>query len=286
MTKSLNIRGDYEEAFRTSAVKSWPLGTRMHLADNRVFRYSLAGSTALTVARVMQAAQQDTAVVDASITPNKIDLRSRQVTLDIITAKRVTQDTYEGGLLYVNSGTGVGHVYHVQGNDLLEPGSTKAQLTVYLGSDFQVALGASSRVTLLRNRHHSLVVAPAPPNSAVVGVTPVAVAANSYFWLQTGGPCAVLQNDDLEPYLPVAASLMTSGAVEAATVMVPNIAGELHGVRGLVMQPVLSDDAGPLKWRLASSSGVGVVPTLSMGYVLDPRESGQHCLIHLTLEGG
>lgn len=285
MTKSLNVRGDYEEAFRTSTVKSWPLGTRMHLADNRVFRYSLAGATALVVGRVMQAARQDTDVVGASLVVPQTSADKRKVVLNIVTKKRVTQDTYDGGLLYVNEGTGVGHVYHVQGNDLLEPNSASAQLTIYLGSDFQVALGSSSRVTLLRNRYHSLVVASAPPSSGVVGVTPVAVSANSYFWLQTGGPCAVLQQDDLETYLPVAASRVTSGAVEAAAFMVPNTAGELHGVEGLVMQPVLSDDAGPLKWRLAPSSGVGVVPALSMGYVLDPRESGQHCLIHVTLEG-
>jgi hypothetical protein len=140
-------------------------------------------------------------------------------------------------------------------------------------------------VTLLRNRYSAVTQADNPPRSAVVGVVPVAVSASNYFWLQTSGPCAALQQDDLEVYLSVQASWVTSGAVELATVVVPtNLLSERYGLDGIVVEPVLGDDGGPVKGRISRRSGVGVVPSIEIGYVLSPREHAQHCLISLTLE--
>ena len=282
MSKALNIRGDYAEAFQTFAEKAWPLGTRMHLADGRVFRFARAGAAALVVARVLQAARQDEMLRDA---PAKLPRTGpRALSLEMGVERGITANTYEDGLLYANDGTGEGHSYHVAGSTLLELGSGLTALTVFLDSDYATLPDSTTRFTLLKNRYNSLARADNPPRSAVVGATPVAVAANYYFWLQTGGPCAALQEGDLEVYLPVQASRVTAGAVELATVVVPATAGERHGAEGIVVEPVLGDDGGPVKGRLAWRSGVGAVPGIPIGYSLSPAEHGQHCLISLTLE--
>lgn len=277
--KALNIRGDYGDELRTYTSKTYALGTRMHLPDGRVLRYSRAASTALGVARVVQAARQNARVADIAL--DFPFLSQRSFSLSLSSATTIALDTYEDGLLFVNDGLGEGHVYHVVTNKELGAGRT---LILDIDSDFVTSPNTTTRVTMLHNRYNLLTLAAAPPISEVVGITPASITANSYFWLQTSGPCAVLQQDDLEVYLPVAASQFTRGAVEVATVMVPNISGERHGVTGMMQQPVFSDDAGPLKGRLAPATGVGVVPTIPIGYVLSPREHGQHCLIQLTLE--
>lgn len=279
MTKAINVRGDHGDETRTYTSKPWPLGTRMHLPDGRVYRSALNGATALVRARVAQVARRDVSLADLAI--NLPRSGPRAFTVTPATTGRIAPDTYEDGLFYVNDGTGEGYAYRVAGNPERVAASP---LSLYLDSDWVVSPDTSTRGTLLRNRYSGLLVASAPPTEVVVGVVPVTVAASNYFWLQTSGPSVVLQQDDLEAYLPVQASKITSGTVELATVVVPNVAGERHGAEGLVVEPVFDDDAGPLKGRIASRSGVGVVPSLSIGYVLSPREHGQHCLVQLILE--
>ena len=281
--RALNIRGDYADAYAVFAAKTYPLGTRMHLPDRRVFRYALAGASALTVARVLQSARQDEALVDVPIASGRTN--ARVLPLHLNSAKSIPARTYESGLLYVNDGTGEGYVYPVADNTPLYPGSANAQLLVYLDVDFYTTPVSSTRVTLLRNRYSAVTQADNPPRSAVVGITSVAVPVSNYFWLQTSGPVAALQQDDLEVYLPVRASHVTSGAVELATTTVPtNVLSERYSEDAIVVENALGDEGGPANRRISRRSGIGVVSSIEIGYVLNAREHGQHCLVQLTLE--
>ena len=281
MTKALNIRGEYGDESRTYAAKTWPLGTRMHLPDGQVYRYSRADSTALAAARVMRVFRPENNVTDLALVLPRTG--PRKLTLTLFSPSNIlARDVYEDGLLFLNDGTGEGYSYHVVSNDAVIREGT---ITVYLDSDWVVLPDSSTRVTLLRNRYNGLAQAESPPRAAVAGVSPGVVTANSYFWLQTSGAAVALQQDDLEAYLPVQASQVTSGAVELATTLIPtNTLSEQYSVDGIVVEPVLGDEGGPRRGRISRRSGIGVVPSIEIGYVLSPREHGQHCLVQLTLE--
>ena len=197
----------------------------------------------------------------------------------------VQADAYAEGLLYVVSGGGAGYAYRIESNAAASPSA--GTLKVIIEADSVTGLVQdTTRVTLLKNRFRDVAIADAPPNAAVIGVTSVAVTASYYFWLQTHGAAAVLQEGELDVNLPVAASKITSGAVRLATVTIPDsFSGVRHGSSGFAVVPTIQP-ADARAERLAPVSGTGVVPDLPLGYVIDPGYDGAYALCHLTIEGG
>jgi len=314
MTKPLNIRGSVVEAFNTSTTQSHALGTRMHVDDRRVFRYARASSTAIGAGLVIQEAQQDYALRDLLLRKPEGDtvyFAAGQSKLTLFVGAGLTSiinvDDYRDGLLYVVSGTGAGLLYHVQGNAEFRSSKTpplSPHLTVSLSAPTQTALDSTSRVTLLKNRLAATRLCDL--TTAAVGVTPVAVPASSYFWLQTSGPCAVLQQDDLLNGKPVSPSRLTRGAVQLSTVVIPvteeHALGatkpavlDIQRTEGYALVPAVgpsmnvtgvnANDRYMTRERLAMISGrLAVVPDVSIGFCVDAAEHGNSCLIWLNME--
>ena len=287
MPKALNIRGAEGEVFNTSTGRSFPLGTRMHTASGRVFRYARAGAAAISAARTVAQPQE---LPEAEIRNRLISaatfVGANSLVIVYRTGTQIQANDYEDGLLYVNDGQGEGHIYPVSANAPMSIYDTT--MTVHLDAPLQVRLDATtSRVTLLKNRYTGLREADAPPTSPLAGVAPVAVAANSYFWCQTGGPAAVLQQGPMEQYLPVAASRKRDGAVALAAVVIPSGSDDSRsrvGATGLAIAQALDTNAADVRERLAPISGIGVLPDITIGYVLDPQDEGDECLVHLQFE--
>lgn len=286
MSKQLNIRGEAKQALEAWSSKSWPVGTRMHVPDGRVFRLAQATATAIGVGRAVQACQPDMRVRNKGIAAhdgaNTITLAGVNTSAGL--ASLLAGD-YAEGMLYVVSGGGSGYVYRVESNAAADASTNT--LKILIEADSIVGLvHNTTRVTLLKNRFRDVALADAPPSAAVIGVTPVAVTASYYFWLQTHGAAAVLQEGALAVNRPVAASRLTSGAVRLATVTIPNsFSGVRNDTGGLAVVPTIQP-ADTKAERLAPISGVGVVPDLPLGYVLDPSYDGAHALVHLSIEGG
>lgn len=285
MSKQLNIRGTARQAHETWTTQPYPFGTRMHVPDGRVFRMTRASATAISAGRTVQADVPDRLLRDKGIAV-RTDTRLNVLTINVelINDARITEGLYSDGTLYVVSGGGAGQVYRIATNEVGD--RVNNQLVVHLDTDSITGETSATRVTLFKNRFKDVAIASAPPNTAVIGATPIAVSASNYFWLQTHGAAAVIQEGRLDLYRPIAASKITSGAIKLAVVVIPDsFSGVRHGASSITVVPTIQP-ADTTAERLAPVSGVGVVPDIPLGYVLDPGNDGAHALVHLSVEGG
>ncbi len=289
MTKQVNVRGDTTEVFATATTTGYQFGTRMHVPDGRVFRRAQAGSTtALVVGRTAQTAPSNMLVRDKAVVAWTERLRNI-VTISTgdlggLNGRRLDVGEFNEGLMYVVSGGGAGHVYRI--NSSGDPDLVNNQLTINLDVvDLIGFVNTTTRVTLLQNKFKALVIADAPPSAPVIGISPVAVAVDQFFWLQTTGAAAVLQEGVLQTNLPIASSSDAQGAVRHAVVVVPPLSGARnpHQAQSVaVVDTIQPEDRG--QSRLVPVTGMGVVPQLTLGYVIDPGYDDAQCLVHLNIE--
>lgn len=300
MSKQVNVRGDSAQVFETSADRGYPFGTRMHVPDGRVFRRAQADTTALAVGRTAQQALPYVKVTNQEVA-EKVGGDALNVVRLTVPVATVPTDTlefpaglFEEGLLYVISGGGGGHVYRIENS--LVGDSVASTVTFILETNLMIdrqgdASATTSRVTVLQNKFKALTLTNAPPYMPVVGVTPVAVAANAFYWLQVQGAAAVLQEGDLRAGLPVAASYEDKGAVTHAAVVVPDPdttrESEVRGTsQGLAVADYLGEgeqqDQGT--HRLTSVTGLGVIPPVVLGHVVLAAEDTESALVHLSIE--
>ncbi len=291
--RQLNIRLEASATFETWAKKPWTFGTRGHAPDGRVFRTAQAGGTALTVGRTAQTASPDVRLRNkgfAVMTSQRDDVLKLALN-DVPQIETYRAGEFDEGLLYVVSGGGAGHVFRVAHSETGDAVNNELTIVVDTGAikDQTRLVGfnrGTTRATLLKNRFKGLVIADAPPETTVAGVPPAAVTADQYFWLQTHGACAVLQDGMLENYRPIMASPATPGAVRLATVVVPNpgTVDDLHDAHGVAVVDAIIKLGDRGATRLAPVTGVGVVPEVQFGYVLDEGYDGAHALVHLAIE--
>ena len=297
MTRQLNIRGDAHEPFATTPGPNYAFGTRMHVPDGRVFRRSHADATALLAGRTAQTTIPDAGLRDRSVVADgdsvyvqmgnveagNATAKDRQdfaLAVDGDAARGPFAGDYNEGMLYVVSGGGAGHVYRIRRAEGAD--STNNSMRVFLETNRLIASDASTRVTLYKNFFEDLAIAEAPPSAPVIGVSPAAVAADFYFWLQTQGAAAVLQEGGLQVNLPIAASPDRQGAVRHAVVVVPPLSGKYSASGVAVVNTIHPEDRGAS--RLMPVTGLGVVPETQLGYVIDPGYDGAQCLVHLDIE--
>ena len=287
MARQLNIRGEPDTVFETHATRPQALGTRLHVPDGRVFRAAQAGSTALVAGRTAQITRPDAALRDRGLATQTDPLDNVvQIALGSVvnSDQSLPVGRYEEGLLYVVSGGGAGQVYRVRSSE--KGDETNNELKVVIDAARIVGrVNSTTRVTLFKNFFTELVIAEAPPSTAVIGISPAAVPANEYFWLQTHGAAAVLQEGGLQVNLQVAASPEREGAMRHAVIVVPPLSGDTnpHDARSVaVVNTRHPEDRGAS--RLAPVTGLGVVPETALGYVIDPGYDGAQALVHVDIE--
>lgn len=245
---SVILNGPEGEQFNTYTTKRWPLGTKMVLQDGRAFRFALNGAVALSAGRLVQSpvpgANFDELAIPAAV---PIGTRAFNITNGATT---ITADQFADGYLNVEDDTGEGHLYSIAGNDAEAVGS--ANFEVRLKRGIIVALTTATTVGLTRNPFAAVIVHPSPNTARVLGVTPVAVAAGAYFWLQTSGPCSVL----------------TEGTL----------------VIGLSCQPSSTADGAVTPFTLTEGTpNTEITPVV--GHVMEVAATTEHSLVHLLLDG-
>jgi hypothetical protein len=153
----------------------------------RKFRYSKAGSTALAVGKITQAAAATANHVNMAVaSAAAIGATSVTVTLG---ATAATLDQYAGGWLQVNDATGEGYQYRVDSHPAAD---ASASCVIKLDEPIQVALVAgTSQVSLIPNSYAGTAVS-TTEEAQYTGVPLVAVPANAYYWSQTGGDAICL----------------------------------------------------------------------------------------------
>ena len=116
----------------------------------------------------------------------------------------------------INDGDGEGHAYKIKSPPAESTGSGSIVITLEDDDTIRVALTTSSQAGLRVNLYEDLVVNPTSATGVPVGVTPVAVDADAYFWLQTWGPAAVLTNGTIIVGKNVTPGASTAGSVDVS----------------------------------------------------------------------
>jgi hypothetical protein len=196
--------------------KRHPLGTRGYTRDGRVFRYAENGAAALAAGTAVQQAvpivnwhrQLHPSTYDYGTTipagSTYLYVHFRAISSGTLpTSANILADGY----MFVNDGTGNGQYLQIQSNTLststLAAAACRTKVVFREGEILTSKLHASSGVGggstdsvvgLLKNKYKDVVTSAksATGTGVVVGVAPIAVTANYYFWLQTWGPACVL----------------------------------------------------------------------------------------------
>jgi len=137
--------------------------------------------------------------------------------LALATAETIAADEFKDGFLFINDGVGAGQMVSLAGNTAVTTGTA---LDVYLKPQarFTVAPTTACEVGVGKNKYDDIIVRPDSARTSVpLGVTPRAVTANYYFWLQTWGYAPVKTVGTLTVGCPVSddtcSSTGTAGAV-------------------------------------------------------------------------
>lgn len=206
---------------QTSDSKEVRLGTIYTDSHGRTFRYVKAGASALDRGKL---------VVAPTVVANHLNMsfaaapavgdKEVQVTLG---ATAATADQYEDGWMIVQDGTGEGRAYPVEGN---LPADSAGTCKVYLKEAIDTAGALSeSNVDLLANEYNAVVVSATDQADRALGVPIVAIAAGEFGWVQSGGICAVLADEAVNPGLAVTIGTGVAGAVEAVDADTEQIVG-------------------------------------------------------------
>jgi len=244
--------GTIVNPFAESASAQFPIGSILKYND-RTFRYCRNGGSGLAAGKVTCTRDKSHASNHKNISCLAAAIGDTTVTI-ITTGTNIVKDEYAGGYLYVNDGTGEGHCYKIKSH----PAHTHASspnCVMTLHDPIVIALVASgtSEVSLSHSKYEKVIVAPGttPMTGQTVGVPPIAVTADYYFWNQVSGPAAVL----------------VSGTVVIGDSVCHTISG---GTAGAVIA------------RIADSAAQRVARTV--GEVIQVNASTEYALIDLTME--
>lgn len=212
-----------QDIFSASSTAGTIVGARATTGDGRVFRYVLAGGTALVVGDLQQASAEDTTnYQNLAVAAAAIGATSVTTT----TTATVTANALAGGYLCVTTSAGIGNVYQIGGNTA----ATGAVFTITLNDPLLVALTTGSRIDLIPNPYASVIINPASASSAPVGVAIYPITAAYYGWLQTQGAAPVLADGTVTVGTALVASNGVAGAAEALAGVQAAIGTALTGI--------------------------------------------------------
>lgn len=204
------ISGPEGAQFKTTTNKRFPFGTKLMLQDGREFRYAEIGGTNIATARLCQAEVPGANFDELAVAAAAVGARAVSVTNGATT---IADGLFDEGFLNVEDDAGEGHLYKIADHDAESAGS--AAFEVRLAHGLIVAWTASTTVGLSKHPMKDIIIHPSPNTAALVGVTPTAINANLFGWVQVKGPASVLTDGTIVIGDSVMASDGTDGAVEA-----------------------------------------------------------------------
>ena len=213
MTKPLKKAGFAQGIYEQSSTAKEMLGTLRITRDGRKYRYAKAGSTDL-IAGKMGVSADLSAYVVREIILTAVPIGEYTLDLTITTGTAIAKDELRGGYFMTQTGTGFGQTILITGNSAMASDGTKIQ--VALEDPIRVALDATTYFTLARSPWWA-VDETATTEVMVCGVAPIAVTALYYYWCQTGGMCAVLQETTDASGCIMCVSTGTEGAIVSIT---------------------------------------------------------------------
>lgn len=165
------------------------LGARGETADGRKFRWAKAGASALVVGDMLQAPAADTDHDDITVRATAAGSQELLITTGSGSGA-LDANEYAGGYAVIDTTPGLGYQYKISHHAAI---GASTDGSIFLEEPIQVALTASSKVTLIKNPYNGVIQTPATTlTGSVVGAAVYPIAATEYGWIQTGGTAAVL----------------------------------------------------------------------------------------------
>lgn len=193
-----------QSIYEDNTTQQAPLGARLEVGD-RVFFYaqasaSLGGGNVVCALPMKGSHQADILAPAATSAGEKV------ITLTLGTS--MASDEYAEGYMMVSSGTGDGITYRIRTHGTFATAATNAAITLY--DTLKAPMTATNELNFLPNMYKNVAVG-SSATGLPVGVTPIDVTSGAYFWLQTWGPAAPL-NEEATP-AAAAVRLGTTGGV-------------------------------------------------------------------------
>jgi len=190
--------------YQMSATQMAPLGHRVAFSDGRVFRYAKAGGTDLVAGKVVTPSA-------INLDTNKnIETTSAIGSYEITVSTAAARTTSEGGFVCINDGTGQGLMYRIK-TAVAGTTATSTNFTLYDPIATATVAGTDEAI-ILANPYLDLVLAHATID-APTGISPIAVTAAYYFWVQTWGIAMVLCGSTAQTEGSMLTYSTTDGAV-------------------------------------------------------------------------
>lgn len=230
------IWGNYGDEKVTGTTQLHPYGTRMVLPDNRVFYYGQTDG-AQTAGAICQS-PVGIANHDMDLATNTASSGDKSVTVTV-GGTAVTANQYADGYLYVNDGTGEGHIYKIRQHDAISSSGSGA-INLYDGDAIATGFVAATIAGLAKNPYKDFIVYPTTSTGHAVGVAATDFDDDDFGWLQTWGPAAVLCDVAFVIGNHVRVSDGTAGSGEPLDRDASNENDEVIGVAS-VIAPVTTD---------------------------------------------
>lgn len=197
------------------------LGQIIDGENGKMFRYALAGASALVVGNMLQSKAVDTQFTNMAVPAAVATGTTGQITLTNGTTV-LTGNEFVGGSLSVYTAPGLGDEYTIMGNSAANNGGA---LTVVLDRPIRTAWTTSTKVNMRYSPWYSVIQSPATTlTGSVAGNAIFAIPAGQYGYVQTHGVGAALSDgSSILVGSEIAVPSGTAGAVTLATAGAPTV---------------------------------------------------------------
>jgi hypothetical protein len=203
-----------EYLYEESSTQKFPIGQRVCCSNGAVFHYAYAAE-ALTRQRLISAAAVPAAQIYDRLTGTGTVTQIGKTAVDVVNSvTAITENEFQGGQLVVSSqvaGLAATQNLFIKSHPAASNGET---ITIQLLTPVQTNFTTQSKCGVVPNPFHSVRLYDIAAEGYALGITNIAVTSGYYFWLQTWGPTAGV--NDAGPVVrggPVAASSTTSGSI-------------------------------------------------------------------------
>jgi hypothetical protein len=177
--------------FEESTTAKHKIGTRMQLADGRVYYY--AGTGEATEAGHLAYSKPTHAAKTAMVGGIAAAIGAKSISGFTVGTNAFVANEFAEGWLVVQKVAGTGYTYKIKSNT---SGSAAGTASVVLYDPVQVAITTLSEINFVYNPFYAVLTASAVVTSSPAGVPAKGViTSGSYGWLQTWGVCGV-QHDE------------------------------------------------------------------------------------------
>lgn len=230
-----NVLGDLGnlDLFAESATQKLPLGSKVVQGD-RVFRYAKCGGTGIGIGKLVTgAASGADHIIDLAVAAAAA-VGDLSITITNGATTAITANMFAGGYVFMNdcgAGTGEGQILRIKSHPAA---GTTASCVLTLYDPVKVACTTAAQCGIKKNPYDAVVISATTPVAVPLGVTTIALTANYYGFVQTGGPVAVLTNGTVIVGKKCVVGLSVAGSVDVAPLNSVDASGQEPTV-GIVM---------------------------------------------------